>query len=292
VTDNSTIQNVSETTGTNAASSSAFAEVLTAQTGLTAEALTTQVESGSKIADLVAAHNGDLDAVITAAASALDALKTQGGRATQFLSNLGSDSTAIATQFVQGTLEARAQQFMTRALLLSGGAPAFGQNGQEGASGSATGTFGAGGRGNGGNAAGAPAGENTEQIATPTAQARQSPATPTEVTIRPTLISFPSPTPTPVATQASEASTANPEATQEVATCTITPIYNLNLRDQPNTDSKIYLSIPYGTPVVTDGRTADDWYSVSYNGQAGWVSGEYVSKVAACSDLAIVNASS
>jgi uncharacterized protein YgiM (DUF1202 family) len=80
-------------------------------------------------------------------------------------------------------------------------------------------------------------------------------------------------------------STASAESTQEAATCTITPIYNLNLRDQPTTDGKIYLSIPYGTQVMTDGRTADDWYRVTYNDQVGRVSGEYVSNVAAFSEL-------
>ncbi|MEO8607320.1 MAG: SH3 domain-containing protein [Chloroflexota bacterium] len=293
LTDGSTIQNVSQTTGATTESSSAFADVLTAQTGLTADAITTQIQSGSKIADLVSAHNGDVNAVITAAATALDALKAQGGRATQFLSNLGDDSTAIATQFVQGTLEARAQQFMTRALL-SGGVPAFGQNGQgQGTGTGASGTSGFGGRGNGVGAVGTPGAESTvEVVSVPTAQPTQSPAMPTEVTIRPTLITFPSPTPTPVVTQVSVANAANPEATQEAATCTITPIYNLNLRDKSNTDGKIYLSIPYGTQITTDGRTADDWYKVTYNGQAGWVSGEYVSKVAACADVAVVDASS
>jgi D-alanyl-D-alanine carboxypeptidase len=94
------------------------------------------------------------------------------------------------------------------------------------------------------------------------------------------------------ASDANAVSGASAESTSEVTTCTITPIYNLNLRDQPNTDGKIYLSIPYGTQITTDGRTADDWYKVTYNGQAGWVSGEYASKVAACSALAIVEASS
>lgn len=280
--DTTGFQNVSQTTtggtGSQTAITSAFAEALSTQTGLTSEELTTQLNSGSKITDLVSAHGGDLNAVITAAATGLDDLKTKGGMATQMLSNLGDDTTVVATQYVNGELEARARGFLTN-LLLTGGMP----NPPVGVSGTPGAGF---------NAAGAPgslSGQNTNQVASaPTAEPTQSVATPTEVTIRPTLISFPSPTPTPVVTQV----IAEADATQVSATCTVTPIYNLNLRDEPNTDGKIYLSIPYGTQIVADGHTADDWYNVTYNGQAGWVSGEYLSKVAACGDLAVVEASS
>ena len=102
------------------------------------------------------------------------------------------------------------------------------------------------------------------------------------------MISFPSVTPTPI-TQVDSAE-ATTEAIDDLTTCSISVIYNLNLRDQPSTDSTIYLSIPFGTTVVTDGRTSDNWYRVSYDGQTGWVSGEFVSAGASCADIAVIEA--
>jgi hypothetical protein len=277
--DTSTIQNVSQTSDIYTQSSSAFSEVLSVQTGLTSEELTTQLQSGNSVADLVTVHNGDPDVVITAAATAIDDLKTQGGMPAQMLVNLGEDTSEVATQYVQGELDERAQLFLT-SLLVSGGMPSFPQNGQNpppDANGTPIALP---------NQADAASVLTGQFASVPTAESTQSIATPTEVTIRPTLISFPSATPTPLPTQVSA------EATQETSTCTVTPIYNLNLRDQPNTNGAIYLSIPFGTPVMATGRTASDWYSVTYNGQPGWVSGEYLSVVSDCADLVIVETNS
>lgn len=141
----------------------------------------------------------------------------------------------------------------------------------------------------------APSGQNTNQAQVEAAAEPTSvPATVTEPVIRPTLIVFPTLEATTESNTVTVESTA--EATSEPSTvaaidtqtCSITPIYNLNLRDQPNTDGQIYLSIPYGTAVTANSITSDNWYSVNYNGQSGWVSGEYVSKVESCSKLPTV----
>ncbi len=138
----------------------------------------------------------------------------------------------------------------------------------------------------------APSGQDTSQVqAQTTVEPTSVQATATEPVIRPTLIVFPTLEPTTevnvvtVESTAEVTQEASPVATFDTVTCTITPIYNLNLRDEPNTDGQIYLSIPYGTAVTADGRTSDNWYSVHYNGQNGWVSGEYVSTVESCSKL-------
>ena len=283
-----------------------IADVVTAQTGLTAEELATQLQGGSTIADLVSTNNGDLDAVITATATALDGLATQGGFASQMLANLGSDTTAVATQFINGELDQRAQRLLT-GLLVTGQAPSFGGGGQfpagggNGASGSGSG-FGGGNFGSGAGAGagtGAPAiqGASTEVAVQPTAQPTEVPATvmPTSPTVRPTLITFPTATPTPVETEVIGTGTASPDgqaaaSNSQNPTCSILVNYNLNLRDKPNTtDSTVYLSIPFGTSVTADGRTRDDWYSVTYEGQAGWVSGEYVTTNSTCDNLKVVS---
>ena len=311
----STLQNVAQTTSLTMDGSSAFAEALTAQTGLTTEEITTQLQSGSKVADLVAQNDGNLDAVIAAAASTLDELAGQGGMPAQMLSQLGDDTTAIATQYVQGDLaDERAQQFLTM-MLLGGEMPSFPQGGGNPPAGG-NGTFPP---SNNGSENAANQNANADQSSSqpnnqadnqpgnqnvaqePTVQPTESPvapteipATPTETTIRPTVISFPSATPTPLTTElgAGDSAEAAEQATADAATtCTVTAIYNLNLRNEPTTtDSTVYLSIPFGTSVVADGRTADGWYSVTYNGQAGWVSGEYVTTDGTCDAIATVDA--
>ncbi len=274
--------------------STAFAEVLTAQTGLTIDEITTQLQSGSTVVDLVAQNNGDLDAVIAATASTLDELAGQDGMPAQMISQLGDDTTTIATQYVQGELaDERAQQFLTM-MLLGGEMPLFPQGG---------GNPPAGGDGalppanngpetaadqnaNDGQSGSQPDNQNVAQE--PPLQPTESPATPTETVIRPTVISFPSATPTPLT---AEVSVDESSAAEAAATCTVTALYNLNFRNQPNTtDSTVYLSIPSGTSVVANGRTADGWYSVTYDGQAGWVSGEYVNTNGTCDNIATVDA--
>lgn len=117
-----------------------------------------------------------------------------------------------------------------------------------------------------------------------------------DTSIRPTQIVFPTATSTPVATDApiaaSTTETTNTDTAASSATCALLVDYNLNLRDQPTTDgSKVYLSIPFGTTVMTDAKTNDGWYRVTYNGQSGWISSEYVSAATACTSLPTVKAS-
>ncbi|MEP6987363.1 MAG: hypothetical protein ABI970_17290, partial [Chloroflexota bacterium] len=186
--DNSTLENVSATSN----QVSPFGKLVATQTGLTVEALSTQLQAGGTIADLVTKNKGDLDTITKAAASALDDLVSKGGAPAQIISRLGTDTTAIATQFEQGKLQTRAQGLLTT-VLLTGTMPSFqgrqngaGANGTGGATGNNTGTAGntgvggnagaggnsgatggTGGRGNnsaaGGN--GAPAAESTDQAA-------------------------------------------------------------------------------------------------------------------------------
>lgn len=283
----STLQTVSNVTAQTDSETSEVVEVLTAQTGLTSDELTTQIESGSTIADLVAAHGGDLDAVITAVASALDDLKTAGGMQAQMLSRMGDDTTAIATQLVNGELDSRAQQFMVR--MLVSGDTGFPAAGQAPASGDGTPSAPVAGAGFAPPAAGTmvapegfapPAGDTAAE---PTTEPTAIPVSPTATTVRPTQIVFPSPTPTLAATATSIA------ATQQAVTCAVTINYNLNLREAPNTDSTILLSIPYGSTVMASGRNTDGWYQVSYEGNSGWVSGDYVTPASTCDVLPMVD---
>jgi hypothetical protein len=232
------------------------------------------------------------------------------------LSQAGADTTAIATQIVQGELAGPMQQgVLIQMISGTNGAPQFGPNGGEGGSfvppegtpgafppAGTPGTFPA----EDGAPAGftpprdeaeitdattpeADAGDGAFVVNTPNASESlpsvepTATAQPTQGVLRPTLITFPTATATPIATET--------DAVEESAasTCTITVDYNLNLRDAPNTDGTILLSIPFGTTVSTDSRTADGWYRVTYSGESGWVSGDYVTASATCADITLVD---
>ncbi len=281
------IQPVSSTTANTAAETTATADVLAEHTGLAGDALLAEVQSGSTIARLVAAYGGDLEAVISATAGALDELKGQDGMPARMLANLGTDSTAIATQFVNGELDSRAQQFLLMTLV--GGSSGFMPGGQprtqDGTPNAPGGFMPPAGDGTP-NApdgfmppAGGEPGNANQTVSEPTVQPSEVSAAATAVTIRPTLIVFPTASPTPAATETPAA------AVEAAASCAITINYNLNLRAAPNTDSAVLLSIPYGSTVLASRRNAEGWYQVTYSGQTGWVSGDYVTPASGCAAL-------
>lgn len=287
----------SQNTAAEAAQSAALVKVLETQTGLSATELTAQLTNGSTIASLVAAHNGDLAAVTSAFVTALDELKARGGRETQMLSNVSTDSTEIATKLVQGELPERIQQLLTTQLISGTQSFPSGQGNPNQtviASGAET-TSVPQTKNNGFQ----PASTGSQPAAQPTSTPTVVPTlAPTETIIRPTPIVFPTATPfadtavvaADVANGASSdlvaAATAAAATSAPAVTCTLAIDFNLNLRDKPTTDgSTVLLSIPFGNVVTATGHTADNWYSVTYNGQAGWVSGDYVTAQAECKQL-------
>lgn len=279
------------------------AAVLTAQTGLSVADLTTQISSGSTITQLVAAHNGDIEAVKAVIVTSLNTLLSAGGMPAQMLSNFGSDAAEIAAKLVEGQLPAQAQQMLAAQLISGNSARPQGMPPQDGSggftppSGSDASAFPTSGSGNAPTNAQAGGGEVVAPVSpTPSQNNVQVAVVPTEVVIRPTLIAFPTAAPTldatetPVTVDEAAESTPVPSAVEASATCTIVVVYNLNLRDKPSPEgSTILLSIPYGTTVTSSGHTSDNWYQVTYEGQSGWVSGEYVSPQAACSQLATLS---
>jgi hypothetical protein len=115
----------------------------------------------------------------------------------------------------------------------------------------------------------------------------------------PTFTVTPSRTPTATRT---EHPTETPSPTRErfsTSTPTLTPTlpnpclasvdFNLNLRTEPNADtSDVVAVIPFDTVVSVFGTNADrTWWYAQYEGQAGWVDGEFVSTTAACEDLPV-----
>lgn len=75
--------------------------------------------------------------------------------------------------------------------------------------------------------------------------------------------------------------TGQPSGTSPIAdapasgTPSVTATVNLNVRPQPNTDGDPIGRISPGTPYAIVGEQSG-WYAISYNGQTGWVSAQYV----------------
>ncbi len=313
-------QNRPEATEEAPEGTSDLATVLSAETGLSPDELAAQFSEGSTIAALVEANGGDLETVTEAIKAALDALVASGGRGGQLLSQLGTDTAALAEQIVQGELPAQAQTRVTTMLLGTGNGGQGGGDFQPPADGTmiapggnfqppADGTMIAPGGGDfqppadgtmiapGGGDFAPPAdetmiapngGDFQPPAALPTSQPSattepQTASEPTATIQRPTRIVFPTATPTPDAAEATAQADAE---TASASACTLVTNYNLNLRDQPTTDgSRVLLSIPMGTTVNADARTEDGWYHVEYGDDSGWVSGEYASADRTCTDL-------
>lgn len=85
--------------------------------------------------------------------------------------------------------------------------------------------------------------------------------------------------------------TAVQQATQVVAAvdCTGVNPNNLNLRAEPDVNTERISTIPYGTTLTVHGHNGDStWLNVTYDGQTGWVSGEFVEFVSGCASLPVV----
>ncbi|MFN8528539.1 MAG: SH3 domain-containing protein [Anaerolineae bacterium] len=125
--------------------------------------------------------------------------------------------------------------------------------------------------------------------------------TPSRQAVLPTITPTPDYTPTPTMTlvpisagyvQASTdgetASTPSTDASDSstiaagATTCSLMVLYNLNLRDEPNADATLLLTIPYSTVLTSSEVNSSNWWHVTYEGQTGWVSGDYVSPMASC----------
>lgn len=146
----------------------------------------------------------------------------------------------------------------------------------------------------------------------PTPDATQVVMTQTAAVITPTVITrtptvTPSITRTPTSTPTVTPSrtprpTDSPTPTRErfqSPTPTLTPTlpnpclavmnFNVNLRTQPDLeDSEVVTTIPFETVVAVYGRTEDSlWWFGEYEGQAGWLSAEFISLTPACDVLPV-----
>ena len=86
---------------------------------------------------------------------------------------------------------------------------------------------------------------------------------------------------TSVDASAADTSAAEPLAAS-AGTCQAVVRNNLNLRAAASADSERLLTIPYSTLLTIAAPTEDGWWQVTYDGQTGWVSGEFLDMAGAC----------
>jgi len=134
--------------------------------------------------------------------------------------------------------------------------------------------------------AGFGAAESTEDAVLPTATPSPTvevAATNTRENVRQAVL--PTITPTLAVTSTPRASlTPMATATPVMPTCELIVLYNLNLRAEPDASSALLLTIPYSS-VITGTELSAGWWNVSYDGQTGWVSADYVSTMSSCAAL-------
>ena len=127
---------------------------------------------------------------------------------------------------------------------------------------------------------------------TPTPTATQ-PFTPTPtytptatMTITPSRTPRPTDTPTP---ERDRFATRTPSPSPTLPNpCLATVDFNLNVRTEPNAEAEVVTVIPFGTAVPLFASNADQtWWYVSYEGQDGWVDGQYITRTAACDNLPV-----
>lgn len=117
-----------------------------------------------------------------------------------------------------------------------------------------------------------------------------TPRPPIDVLLTPEGIA-PTLTPIPVEALGSSASatpTSAPTTSAPSMTCIATTAYNLRLRALPSTDAETLDTIPFSTAILLSFRTSDSaWWQTEYNGQTGWVDGEFLLLGQACANLPI-----
>jgi hypothetical protein len=131
----------------------------------------------------------------------------------------------------------------------------------------------------------------------PTEPPTATPSPTTARTPRPTLTPIPTLTPLFAATTppteaaqtgeaTSEGMTAAPPTPRPAEVCLASVNYNLRLRTEPSRDADTILVIPYATTIDLFGRNSDStWWFTAYEGQEGWVDGEFLTLSASCANL-------
>jgi hypothetical protein len=124
---------------------------------------------------------------------------------------------------------------------------------------------------------------------TPTSTSTSTATRTPTLTMTPTYTRTPRPTPTPTDTRIPAVPSRTPRPTETpINPCVAQVANNLNLRTEPRTDAELLTTIPFDTSLAIFGRNEDStWWFVAYEGQEGWVLGEFLLVTEPCYDLPI-----
>lgn len=230
---------------------SSLMAILAAETGWTAAEIRTALGNGESMAALVNQAGGNLENVIAGVESALQSQLESGVFPEPIASRMQNDLGAAALNVVNGNIP---PQFANP--LLSGLLDAIEEN------------------------------TSTVSHVTVMPSATRVPSnTPTPA---PTLTQPPSVTPTPSRTPFRYVSaTPNVETSAvEDTGCRVSVTTGLNLRAAPSLHAEVIGTVPAGAYVSSNGATADfAWWHVFYEGQEGWIGGQYITLNTLCHNL-------
>jgi uncharacterized protein YraI len=64
--------------------------------------------------------------------------------------------------------------------------------------------------------------------------------------------------------------------------------FNVNMREAPDLEAELVATIPYESAIPLYGRNDNStWWFAQYDGEAGWISGEYILLTSACAQLPV-----
>ncbi|MEL6149576.1 MAG: SH3 domain-containing protein [Chloroflexota bacterium] len=100
------------------------------------------------------------------------------------------------------------------------------------------------------------------------------------ITMEPTITRTPLPSPSPTRTRRAYVPptiTPTPELEAVAEACDARATVNLNVRDEPTTDSEVVAIIPEGDFVRILGRNDDStWWNTEFQGERGWIFGDLI----------------
>jgi hypothetical protein len=245
--------------------------IITDETGLTIDEVLAALDDGQTVAQMVAANNGSIDAVVERTSQLIvDQIQTAAARGE--ISRVQAASGILLAE--SGVRLAVNNDIRTLQRM--------GSNGGESPTGTpeqADGSF----------------FSFLTTTATPQTVAAQATASPESVrqqgpttTFTPTPSRTPQPTATPTNTRVLYASPTPTPSPTLPNPCVAMLQFNVNLRESPDLDAELLLTIPFDTVVSLYAQSEDgEWWFTEYEGQSGWLKGEFLTLTASCELLPV-----
>jgi hypothetical protein len=245
--------------------------IITDETGLTIDEVLAALDDGQTVAQMVAANNGSIDAVVERTSQLIvDQIQTAAARGE--ISRVQAASGILLAE--SGVRLAVNNDIRTLQRM--------GSNGGESPTGTpeqADGSF-----FSFLTTTATPQTVAALATASPEAERQQEPT----ATSTPTPSRTPQPTATPTNTRVLYASPTPTSSPTLPNPCVAMLQFNVNLRESPDLDAELLLTIPFDTVVSLFAQSEDgEWWFTEYEGQAGWLKAEFLTLTASCELLPV-----